>query len=434
MAVTRPQPPPSSIRHALTMFILCLAGGTIYNVVYTFEVYYLPLQQAMELSKSQMGMLLGVFGAFSMLSYGPGGWLADRYSSRKLITCALVFTGGTGYLYSGFPSYPLALVLNALWGISISLVFWNAMIKATRNWAPSEQQGRAFGFLEAGRGLFGTIGSSILLGVFTWLGSTRMALVTVIVSWSTIIVLCGVAAWFVLQDDVRARPAESEEEISKVGWPEVKRVLKMPAIWLIAIVIIAANSGFWATYLYTPYATEVFLLSVTFAGFLGVARNWINPVAPFISGFVADRFGISRTSAVLLSVMMVCFALFAFTPDKLSLLPLVVFNGALAAMCIYALRGIYFALLDEQDVPKAVTGTAAGVASVLGFTPDIYMPVVSGAILDNYPGLLGYRILFAGASLVSALGVAAACLLMRNRRGQRREPRSALRIQSPGES
>ena len=73
MAATQPESPQRSIRHVLTMVILCLAGGTIFNVVYVFEVYYLPLQQAMGLSKSQMGMLLGVFGAFSLLSYGPGG-------------------------------------------------------------------------------------------------------------------------------------------------------------------------------------------------------------------------------------------------------------------------------------------------------------------------------------------------------------------------
>ena len=422
MAATQPESPQRSIRHVLTMVILCLAGGTIFNVVYVFEVYYLPLQQAMGLSKSQIGMMLGVFGAFSLLSYGPGGWLADRFSSRKLITIALVFTGGTGFFYAGFPSYPVALALHALWGVSISLVFWNALIKATRNWAPSEKQGRAFGFLEAGRGLFGTIGSTILLGVFTWMGSTRMALATVISGWSAIIFLCGVAAWFVLQDDGPGSQAGSEDEKPKVGWNEVVLVLKMPAVWLIAMVIIATNSGFWATYLFTPYASEVFLLSVAMGGLIGVARNWINPLAPFISGFVADRFGISRTATVLLFVMMVSFALFAVTPDKISLLPLVVLNGAMAALCIYALRGIYFALLDEQGVHTAVTGTAAGVASVTGFTPDVYMPVVSGAILDNYPGLLGYRILFGGASVIAALGVAAAWLLIRNRPGIRNTP------------
>jgi len=47
--------------------------------------------------------------------------------------------------------------------------------------------------------------------------------------------------------------------------------------------------------------------------------------------------------------------------------------------------------------------------------------VVSGAILDNYPGLTGYRILFAGASIIVGIGVVAGWLLMRNRaeRGRR---------------
>ena len=128
------------------MVILCVSAGTIYNVVYIFEVYYIPTQQALDLTKSQMGTLMGVFGAVSLLSYGPGGWLADRVSSRKLMTLAMLLTGGTGFYYATFPSYPLALALHAFWGITIALIFWNAMIRATRNWAPSSQQGRAFGF------------------------------------------------------------------------------------------------------------------------------------------------------------------------------------------------------------------------------------------------------------------------------------------------
>jgi len=405
----------SKLRHVLTMVVLCVSGGAIYNVVYVFEVYYIPTQQAMDLTKSQMGMLLGVFGAVSLACYGPGGWLADRFSSRKLITLAMLVTGGTGFYYATFPSYPVALALHAFWGVTIALVFWNALIRATRNWAPSASQGRAFGFLEAGRGLFGTLGSSVLLGVFTWMGSTRMALSTVISSWSAVIFVCGVAAWFVLEDDAPSNRIEPDHRGHKVGWKEVVQVLRMPAVWLIAIVINATNCGFWATYYFTPYASEVFLLSVAAAGLISVGRNWLNPIAPFVSGFVADRFGISRTSAVLLFLMTLSFALFTVTPARTSLLPLVLLNGAVAALAIYALRGIYFALLDEQGVPAAVTGMAAGTASLIGFTSDVYMPVMSGAILDNYPGLSGYRVLFGVVTLIAALGTVAAWLLVRNR-------------------
>jgi nitrate/nitrite transporter NarK len=185
---------------------------------------------------------------------------------------------------------------------------------------------------------------------------------------------------------------------------------------LIAIIIIAANTAYWATYYFAPYATEIFMLSVGTAGMLAVGRVWISPVAPVVSGFVADRFGISNTAIVLLLILMISFGFFAMTPANESLLQLVVLNGAIAAICIFGLRGIYFAMLDEQCIPKAVTGTAAGVASVIGFLPEIYMPVLIGNLLDNNPGLTGYRILFGGTSIVAALGAIAAWMLIRNRR------------------
>jgi nitrate/nitrite transporter NarK len=274
-----------------------------------------------------MGMLLGVFGAASLACYAPGGWLADRFYSRKLITLA-----------------------------------------------------------------------------------------TVISSWSAVIFLCGVAAWFVLEDDAPSNRTDPDCQEHKVGWKAFGQALRMPAVWLIAIVINATNSGFWVTYYFTPYASEVFVLSVAAAGLISVGRNWLNPLAPFVSGFVADRFGISRTSTVLLLLVTFSFALFTVTPARTSLLPLVLLNGAVAALAIYALRGIYFALLDEQRIPAAVTGTAAGIASLIGFTSDIYMPAVSGAILDKYPGLPGYRVLFGATTLIVALGAVAAWQLVRNRR------------------
>lgn len=84
------------------------------------------------------------------------------------------------------------------------------------------------------------------------------------------------------------------------------------------------------------------------------------------------------------------------------MLPPVLVNVALAVLSIYALRGTFCAPLEEQQISRAVTGTPAGAAPVIGFTPDIYMPVSSGAFLDSSPGLSGYRILFEDADIVDA--------------------------------
>jgi hypothetical protein len=115
----------------------------------------------------------------------------------------------------------------------------------------------------------------------------------------------------------------------------------------------------------------------------------------------------------------ISFALFAMTPANQALLPLVVVNVAIAAVGIFALRGIYWALLSEGGIPVALTGTAAGVASAIGFIPEIYMPLLSGVLLDGYPGPLGYRLLFAGIAAMAAVGVLAAFLIMRLNRRER---------------
>ena len=391
------------------MVVLSVSGGVIFMAPFLREVFYIPMQEAMNLSNTQMGLLMGVFGAVGLLTYFPGGWLADRVSSRKLITLGLIATGGSGLYFATFPSYTANLLLHAFWGISITLVFWGAMIKATRGWAPADEQGRAFGILETGRGLTEAFGNTVLLALFAWLGGTYAALSTVIISFSVFNIGLGIAAWFLIEDT----EYKDSSFTKKVGVQEVLQVLKMPMVWLIAIVILCAYSAYWGTFFFTPYATDVFMMTVTMAGVLAVGRMWLKPFAALAAGFLGDKFGIAKTVAASLIITAASFALFAFTPANPAILPLVILNIAISATFIFALRGIYFALLEEGGIPLALTGTAAGVASAIGFIPDIYMPVVGGFLLDAYPGVIGYRLLFGFVAILAVIGFVAAILILR---------------------
>ena len=94
------------------MVILSVSGGTIFLAPFLREVYYIPMQEAMNLSNTQMGMLMGVFGAVGLITYFPGGWLADRVSSRKLVTLGMIATGVSGLYFSTFPGYTANLLLK----------------------------------------------------------------------------------------------------------------------------------------------------------------------------------------------------------------------------------------------------------------------------------------------------------------------------------
>ena len=409
----------STLRRWLVMACLSLSGGLIYLLPFLREVYYLPLQKALGISNTQLGVLMSVFGATALVSYFPGGWLADRVSPRKLIAFSMLATGISGLYFATFPSYPLSIAIHGFWGITCSLTFWGAMIRATRNWAPSTEQGRAFGILESGRGIAELAASTAFLAVFARLGSSNMALSRIIILFSITNILIAFMAWFTLLDMPRTEGAQTKEGQPKIGPKQVLAVLKMPVVWLISAVIMAAYSAYWGSYYFTPYATDAFLMSVVFGGAIGVGKMWLKPFSALGAGFLADRAGTSRTVAWCLAILIVSFGIFVLMPGNPKLVTVLIGNTALASLAIFALRGIYFALLEEGGIPLAVTGTAAGIVSVVGFTPDVFMPIIGGVLLDRYPGGLGYRYLFALIVSLCALGFASSLIIRRARKRPR---------------
>jgi len=85
---------------------------------------------------------------------------------------------------------------------------------------------------------------------------------------------------------------------------------------------------------------------------------------------------------------------------------------------VYALRGIYFALLEEDRTPRFLTGAAVGMISLVGYTPDVFFGPVSGRILDASPGLAGHQNYFVFLASIAAIGLlVVAWLVWLTRRG-----------------
>jgi nitrate/nitrite transporter NarK len=396
----------SKVRHWLIMVVLSFSGGIIFLLPFLFEVYYRSVADALGLTNTEMGILFSAYGVTSLIVYFPGGWLADRISPRKLMTSSLLTTGLGGLWFATLPTYEIVVAIHIFWGVSITLLFWGAMIRVTRNWAPPDQQGKAFGVLETLRGIGEASTHSVLLFVFAWLGSTEQALTVVITQLSLVIIALGVLSWFVIEDV--SRDGASNNEMASVTLRDIIAVLKMPVIWLIAIVVLCAYCAYWGSFTTTPYSSDIFMTTVAVAGVISVGRMWLKPIAALIAGFVADAFGIAVSVAVLFAVLVVCFSTIGLISPEPGMLPVALINVAIVALAVFALRGIYFALLEEGGVPLAVTGTAGGIISAIGFTPDVFMPLFFGVITDSYPGADGYRYFYLVTSGFCAVGLVAA--------------------------
>ncbi len=87
-----------------------------------------------------------------------------------------------------------------------------------------------------------------------------------------------------------------------------------------------------------------------------------------------------------------------------------------AGVATFALRGLYFALFEEARVPVAFTGSAVGLVSVIGYTPDVFAGPMMGYLLDRSPGALGHQHVFALVAAFATAGLVAALLFERESR------------------
>ena len=78
---------------------------------------------------------------------------------------------------------------------------------------------------------------------------------------------------------------------------------------------------------------------------------------------------------------------------------------AVSGAGVFALRGIYFAILEESKIPKHQTGLAVGLISFVGYTPDIFFAPIAGRLLDCAPGVLGHQLYFQMLVFIAILGL-----------------------------
>ncbi|MEM6865054.1 MAG: MFS transporter, partial [Bacteroidota bacterium] len=146
------------------LILLILSGEAVFILPFVLPRIFRPtVLDVFQLDNVALGLCFSLYGLVAIPSYLLGGPLADKYPPRKLIAIALWMTALGGLLYAQYPSLGTLQLLYGYWGFTTIFLFWAPMIKATRVWGGDTSQGRAFGFLDGGRGLTGALFG--LLGV-----------------------------------------------------------------------------------------------------------------------------------------------------------------------------------------------------------------------------------------------------------------------------
>jgi sugar phosphate permease len=390
------------------LVILLVGGGSIYIMPYLSNFFYKPMMDFMHLNNTQLGLLETAMGITSMIFYWPGGWIADRFSPRKLLTFTFIVNSLLTLWIATFPPYRTLFIIYMIMGVSLTLTYWAALVKCTRQLGSSKEQGRFFGTLEGGRNLtqFGV--SGLALAIFAALGSGALGLKWGIISMAAVLFIVGVLCWICIGDEYETVENDHSENTDPLSlWKIIVTCVKLPAVWMVMIIILCAYmTSDGITYL-TPYATDVYKQSAVFGGMLynitAITSVFVSPFA----GFLADRFSTSKTMLWGLIILVVCWLLFVLVKGGPTLFAFMLINAILIGCALYALRGIYYALLEEGSIPVALTGSATGLISLIAYTPDVFLFVLAGHLLDKYAaGNVGYTyiwIILAASALVGVI-------------------------------
>ena len=391
------------------MASLILAADSIYLLPYMRKSFQTSMQEVFDVSFTQLGLMNAMFGVLALCAYFAGGWLSDRFSARNLLAASLCATGLGGYYMATIPSYPMLLALHAFWGLTSILTFWGALIKATRLWGGAADQGRTFGILDGGRGVAGAFALSTAAWLYSREALVDEGLITVIHFYASLPVVAGLCVLlFVPQDS-----AHGEDGSRHIARDHLRAITAMPAIWVQALIVLLAYWVYVGTFEFAAYGEQRFDQGKVFGARLGAFKEWLRPVAAVGAGFIADRVRPTRAVAAAFAICACGYGALALLPGNAAWLWALWIQVAAIAIAVFALRGIYFALLQESGVPLAMTGTAVGLVSTIGFLPDIFAYPLAGWFVDSFGAAAGYPRYFALLCGAALLGACLALLLAR---------------------
>ena len=386
-----------------------LAAESIYILPYVLARVFRPtFLDVFNLTNLELGGLFSIYGVVAFFSYLYGGVLADRYSPRKLLSISLIFTSLGGLIMMTYPSYLIMQLLFAYWGFTTVFIFWAPMLKATRAIGGVKMQGKTFSFLDGGRGV---VASSIgLIGVLIFsilitedvssltLSEKQEVFKYVIGASSLIVFIIGIVVYAYLKIELK-----DDEKIGNIK--SFLELAKLKSVWLISFIILCAYMGYKITDIYSLYASEVMLFDEINAARVGALQQYLRPIVCISVAFFTDKNGNINNILIGFFVMMLGSILFASGLIKVSMNILFFISLIIVATGTYAIRGLYFSILKDGKIPYILSGTAIGLISIVGYSPDIFATPLYGYLLDNYPGILGHQYVYLILFISSIIGI-----------------------------
>ena len=383
----------SKARKYLTIIALGLAGGSIYFIPYVKYVFYDAQLAAMGINNTQSGLLLTMYTIGNMVLYIPGGYLADKVSTKKALIISLVATSVLTWVYAFSLNFVVSMIIWLGLSFSIAFVFWSALMKAVRIVGTEEEQGFMYGLYYACNGIAAALTSFISLYAYNTAGEDiKSGFVRGVNASGVVVLIAAICLVFLMKEDAGKVTTGSDDD--KISLPMVGKVLKSPVVWILSIVILCGYGLKSSVSYFNPYLTEVVGVSAVNSGIFSIINNYLLLLLAPVGGILADK--VFKSTCKWLSVSFVILAVLfggvLLIPSDISPMVASIYTllpGAVTMM----MYGVVFSSVSEAGISRTMTGTVIGISSIIGYLPDSIYSVLFGKWLDN-KGAAGYTNIF----------------------------------------
>ena len=355
---------------------------------------------------TQIGILSSVYAGVKMVLYIPGGIIADRLDTKKCLIFSLIGESLLTAVYATLPSMLILAAIQALMAV-VNIFFWTSFIKSIRILGRDQSRGKIFGFSEGLRGITGSAATFIGLQVVSMFVEEGRPIRFVLWFYALYYFVVGLLIWKIYPEHM-----ESGNERCQ-NWRDYVEVFKRPAIWMVSLLIFTSYSLQVAFEYTTSYMTQVLGASAVLAGIVATLRdNVCGIIGSPLAGSWADRKKSPTQVALrLLLVEIVLCLLLIMSPETTgAAIPVMVLILVFSTV-IYGVRGVYYSTMSETGVPVTLTATATAAVAVFGYTPDMFMSLWCGRILDTHGYQEGYKQIFVLMLIFACLAVGV-CLMM----------------------
>ncbi|GAA0728012.1 MFS transporter [Clostridium malenominatum] len=396
----------------IIIIALGLAGGSIYFLPYIKYVFYDAHIACMNINNTQSGFLMTIYTIGNMILYIPGGILADKVSPRKSLVYSSLGTSALVFLYAfTMKNFTISILIWMCLAFSTGFVVWSALLKTVRIIGTEKEQGFLYGLYYACNGIAAAVVNAIAVLVYQTGGDMRTGYFRACIFGGLVPIIVAVILMILLKEEDCNKSVDDNEPKFRVS--DLTKLLKTPIVWVISIIMFCGYGYYMSTSYFNPYLTEVFGISIIDSGFLSAVRTYLLLLLAPVGGLIADKC-FKSTSKWLCIAFLILAGLFGMVlilppdinPTLVSIYTLI--PGAVAMMTY----GVISSIVAEVGIPKAMTGTAIGIISIVGYMPDAIYSMMFGNWMDKYQSA-GYNMIFIFLAITGILAAILSFVVLR---------------------